>query len=397
VGLGDEISVDYAEDMAMAGDCYVMLAGLDLAGHDAVLAGLGAAAAGDAPAEEQATLVLAALAAAPGDDKAAMVLRVLAAPAVDAAVTRAGLAALPLRPAPRQGDVWDGFRIGRTLYAGRYTMVVAARDTVEGRDVALKIPRPAMLQDEVFTAGFLREAWIGATARGAGVARYIELPPERRRSLYLVMPFYRGETLEARLHRAPPVGLPDGIGIALKLCAAVQGLAAIQVVHRDLKPDNVMLLERGEVRLLDLGLAYLPGIDMQDAVLPGGTLRYMAPELMRGVPANARSEVFALAVTIYRMFAGGAFPFGQREAAPLARLRPDLPGWLGQILKCALAPDPAARFADAGGLAAALREGLIAGTDDAAPPPRLTRLLVWQVLTALFALGFLVLLIRALR
>ena len=86
----------------------------------------------------------------------------------------------------------------------------------------------------------------------------IDVPRARRTCLYLVMPLYHGETLEARLNRGPFVNLPEGIGIALKLCEAIQDLSAIQVIHRDIKPDNVMLSEaRGEVKLLDLGLAFL--------------------------------------------------------------------------------------------------------------------------------------------
>jgi serine/threonine protein kinase len=264
--------------------------------------------------------------------------------------------------------------------------------------VALKIPLPSMLQDKVFSAGFMREAWIGSTVRGNNIARYIELPAERRSSLYLVLPFYKGETLEARLRRGPAFLLPDGIGIALKLCEAVQDLAAIQIIHRDIKPENIMLLPNNEIKLLDLGLAYLPGIDMQEAARPGGTLRYMAPELLQGVQANPRTEVFALGITIYRMFAGGAYPFGQREAVPLSRLRPDLPSWLGRILQRALAPEPAERFADAAAFAIALQAALTSGVGDAPKATRfLNRVQLWQALTLIFGAGFFFLLLRELQ
>jgi serine/threonine protein phosphatase PrpC len=381
IGLDLELAVDYAEGRAEAGDIFLLISGMVSETMESVQA----AFAFDLPAGN-------------GPAASAILLEILAAPA-PGTETRSALADLPLRPEPRLGDVWDGFEIGRTIYRGRYTVLKYARDKVENREVVLKIPLPTMLQDEVFAAGFMREAWIGATVRGGNVARYIELPPERRSSLYLVMPFYRGETLEARLNRPPVVSLPEGAGIALKLCEAVQDLAAIQIVHRDIKPDNIMLLANNGVKLLDLGLAYLPGIDLQDVVKPGGTLRYMAPELLNGVQAGPRSEVYALGVTIYRMFCAGAYPFGQREAVPFARLRPDLPSWFGRILQTALEPDPAARFADAGELAAALHEGLVTGKQDFAPPRRwkLNQLRIYQLLTALFAAGFLILLARALR
>jgi hypothetical protein len=378
IGLDLEISVDFEDIEVLPGDRLLLVSGLEPAPPEAVVAAF--------------DLRLPA-----GGDVSAIVLDVFAAP--DAPAKHGDLADLPLRPAPREGDVWDGFVIGKTIYRGRYTILKLARDTLENREVVLKIPLPAMLQDEIFSAGFMREAWIGSTVRGPNVARYIELPPERRSSLYLVMPYYRGETLEARLNRPPPMPLPDGIGIALKLCEAVQDLAAIQIVHRDLKPDNIMLLENNEVRLLDLGLAYLPGIDVRDAVKPGGTLRYMAPELLRGVQANPRSEVYSLAVTLYRMFAGGAYPYGQREPVPLARLRPDLPRWLGKILQTAMAAEPSERFADAGEMAKSLYEGLVSGAEDEPRRRRFqpTKLQLWQAATAVFASGFFVLLMRMLR
>jgi len=401
VGLDVQLSVDFAEDDVQPADRYVLVSGLEDHAAEALYAALAARLEGASlPPGDLAETLLAVLGHSHAPDKAAMVLDVLAVPAAPADAQVVNMTDLPLRPEPREGDVWDGFVIGRTLYRGQYTVLKAAHDTLENREVALKIPLPTMLTDEIFTAGFMREAWIGAAVRGPGIVRYLNLPADRRSSLYLVMPLYAGETLEARLMRAPLVSLPEGLGIALKLCEAVQALAAIQIVHRDIKPENIMLLADNEVRLLDLGLAYLPGIDMQGAARPGGTIRYMAPELLRGTAANARSEVFALAVTIYRMFSAGPFPFGQREPVPLARLRPDLPGWLGAVLGQALSTEPAARFADAGALAAALQRGLIGGLELMDRPrslPLWRRVWVWQMIAAGFALGFFGLLARALR
>lgn len=379
IGLDLEVSVDYVEEVAEIGDSYLLVSGL---------------------ADDSREAMNAAFALTSGEDigSASMVLDIMEIPLPEAASSGvAYFAGLPIRPPPREGDEWDGFVIGKTLYRGRYTFLKAAYDSIGKREVALKIPLPSMLHDEIFAAGFMREAWIGTTVRGASIARYLELPPDRRSSLYLVMPLYKGETLEARLNRVPLVSLPEGIGIALRLCEAVQDLAAVQIVHRDIKPDNIMLLANNEIRLLDLGLAYLPGIDLADAAKPGGTIRYMAPELLRGSAANARTEVFALAVTLYRMFSAGAYPFGQHEAVPLARLRPDLPHWLGQCLARALAPVSAERYADADEFALALQAGLVDGTEDngaLAKPFPFSRLQIWQALAFFFAAGFLFLLLR---
>ncbi|MDE1906729.1 MAG: protein kinase, partial [Rhodospirillales bacterium] len=266
LGLAAELALDLGEAEVEVGDVYLLIAGLNGGeGVYPVLLPL-LARAGE---EGLADAALAALAGLPSPDKSVMALRVQSVPdAGEDDTARSALAHLPIRPAPREGDVWDDFEIGTALFRGRYTRLMAAKDLRTKREVALKIPLPSMLQDEVFTAGFMREAWIGAAVRSQNVVEYIELPPERRSALYLVMPLYHGETLEKRLNHAPLMSLPEGMGIAFRLCEAVQDLAAIEVVHRDLKPDNVMLLETGEVRLLDLGLAYLPGIDAANAARP---------------------------------------------------------------------------------------------------------------------------------
>ncbi len=377
LGLEDDLALGFHEDETEPGDIYLLLAGAGL--PELVYAALSPLAA--LPFTGVEVLAARALAMLSGPNKSVMALRIEAVPAAEESDASAHLADLPIRPPPKEGDVWDEFAIGKTLFRGRYTILKSAIDNRNGQEVALKIPLKSMLQDEVFAAGFMREAWIGTTVRSACVVRYIDLPAARRTCLYLVMPLYHGETLEARLHRAPPVNLPEGIGIALKLCEAIQDLAAIQVIHRDIKPDNVMLPEgRGGLKLLDLGLAYLPGIDAADAIKPGGTIRYMAPELLRGSPASARTEVYALGVTLYRMFAGGPFPFGQHEKLPLAKMRPDLPRWLGEAMASALAAKPEERFADTGAFARALQAGLAEGHEQPLPIhiPFLTPLRLWQ-------------------
>ncbi len=214
------------------------------------------------------------------------------------------------------------------------------------------------------------------------------------------MPYYRGETLEKRLLRSPRVSFAEGIGIALKLCTAVTELGKHDVIHRDIKPENVMLSTDGDVLLLDLGLAYLAGVDDPEEDRLGGTTRYMAPELFAGIPPDARSEVFSLGVTIYRMFAGGKFPFGQRERRPLSRLRSDLPSWLGNCLQIAVATAPGERYADAETFARALENGLVRG-DMKANGRRPWRLHIsplrwWQAATLLFAAWTLFLLLSRL-
>jgi serine/threonine protein phosphatase PrpC len=386
VGLDAEAQAEVAEIEARADDRIALISaalvdGLSEAALAKRLAREGdaeSAAEGLVEGREQGTVV---------------VLDVVAPPASRLDDLAADFARLPVKPPPREGELFDGFLVGRTLYRGRYTLLKRARDVLEERDVVLKLPLPALTQDPVFQAGFLREAWIGAKLRSRWTVEYFDLSPERRSALYLVMPFYRGATLDERLNRPPPVSLAEGVGVGLSLCDAIADLAQRQVVHRDIKPENVFLLDSGEVKLLDLGLAALPGIDDPEADALGGTTRYMAPELFRGAPASERTEVFSLGVTLYRLFTGD-FPFGRREPYPLARVRPDLPPWLGAVLARALEMEPSARYANAGALREALAYGL-AHEDWRGPPLRRRdwRRALWPATAALLALACLSLIV----
>lgn len=350
VGADSELLLDTSDDGAAVGDRYVLLTpGARLAalddGPDALVAQMESAGS------------------------SAIVIDILAMPAPERDEIAAAFADLPLRPPPHEGDLWDGFHIGRRLFTSRYTVLHLAADTIEHREVVLKIPLPGIVSDPVFRAGFLRESWIGTRIESPWVARYLALAPGRQTALYLAMPYYEGQTLEQRLATPPPVDLIGGLGIAVKLCRAVADLERLQIIHRDIKPENILLLPDGGVRLLDLGIAFLPGVDLPDQAALGGTTRYMAPELFKGGTPDPRSEVYALAMTFYRMWTGGKFPFGQREAIPLARLRPDLPPWLGSCLAQALDWDPQKRFANSESFVQALDSGLVFGDWDR-PPTR---------------------------
>ena len=403
LGGDAELHIDYSEDEPQRSDRYIILSKGAYTGVGQFAKKLVVSASPQAVAESLAAVQNANDG---GREATCLVIEIAQIPEANFDELSATFEKLPLRGAPRDGENWDGFILKRTLYRSRYTTLKLAHDTVNDRDVVLKIPLSAMLHDQVFRSGFLREAWVGATVHSPRIATYIDVPAERRSSLYLVLPYYRGETLEARLTRPPPISYLDGIGLALQLCAAVEDLAAYQIVHRDLKPDNVLLLSAGEIKLIDLGMAYLPGVDEPDDDRLGGTTRYMAPELFRKVPADQCSEVFSLGVTIYRLFSGGAFPFGQRESVPLQRLRPDLPAWVGECLKKAIENDRSKRFQNAGEFAKALEQGLnkanleIAKAPETAAlshPRRITALRLWQSAALLFAAAFLVTLILLLR
>lgn len=357
------------------------------------------------PQTSAGQIVAAALDAGSRDNATALVLDVLALPPLDEIGLEATLAALPLLPLPKPGDVVDGFELLEQVSDARYSRLFRARDGHDGREVALKFPHPRLEGEGIYRRAFLREAAVAAQVRSAHVAEVIELPPERQTRLYSVMPFYVGETLEQRLKRHP-VSLADGIAIASQLGRAVDALHRRRVVHRDIKPDNVLLLKAGGLRLLDLGVARLPGIETApDEDIPG-TPSYLAPEMFDGNAGDERTDVYALGVTLYRMFSGH-YPYGETEAfarprfgrrQPLAHYRPDLPAWLDAVLARATAVQADDRYAHVADLVSDLEAGFAgaAGTAPQRRQPLYARnpLRFWQGLSLLLLIALLISLAR---
>jgi hypothetical protein len=392
LGTDSRVLLDYQEEAVLAGDRLILLS--DLGAIDRRM--LAALCRRAQPAQDLAG-DLAAFPAEDGIRRAALVIDVQAVPEPTVSAAEAALTDLPLAPIPREGENRDGWLIGRTLHRGAYTLLKHAVDIRTNQPVVLKFPLPAMLNDRVFQAGFARETWVGTSIHSPVIARVIPPEPGRRSSLYIVMPYYRGETLEARITREPYVSGSEILAIALQLCRAVEDLRAIQVLHRDLKPDNVMLVAGGGLRLLDLGLAYLTGVEAAAAQGPAGTLRYMAPEVVRGAAPGDASEVYALGVVLHRLAAGGRFPRpGADVAAGLSRARPDLPDGFAVAIAAALDWEAAKRPPHAGILAEALsRAQQQAGVSRLARRRRLDPLTVWRGLAVV--LGLALILALALR
>jgi len=232
------------------------------------------------------------------------------------------------------------------------------------------------------------------------VGRVIQLPPGRQTCLYTVMPLYQGELLETRLSRNPTLGLEEGRNIAVRLARAVAALHRAGIIHRDVKPDNVILEAGGSLKLIDLGVVRVPGLENFPPGEIPGTQAYMAPEMFAGEPGNEATDIYALGVTIFRAFTG-EFPYGNLDATSPPRrnrprnfsaLRPDLPAWLQTALARAIAIDPARRFHDMTEFALEIEAGPARAAGPIRRPPTLYErapLQVWQGLAALLALALL--------
>jgi serine/threonine protein phosphatase PrpC len=349
-------------------------------------------------------LVAAALDAGSTDNCTALVVDVVELPTAESADVGAPIMQLPLIPVPVAGEAVDGFVLKVLVSEGRYSRLFGAVDEIEGGEVVLKFPKPQVAAVATYRAAFVREAWVGARVNSPWVGRIIELPPGRQTCLYTVMPLYPGELLENRLARRPAIGLEEGRNITIKLARAAAALHRVDIIHRDIKPDNIILEAQGSLKLIDLGVVRVPGLeDFPPEDIPG-TPAYMAPEMFGGEPGNEATDIYALGVTMFRAFTG-EYPYGNVDATSqprrsrpkaLSALRPDLPAWLQGALGRAIAADPAERFRDMNEFAMEMETG------PARPPITIRRQLTllerapvrfWQGVAALLALAVVLLLL----
>jgi serine/threonine protein phosphatase PrpC len=323
------------------------------------------------PENSAETLARMALENGSQDNITALIVDVISLPPPDRSLLRDAITALPLLDLPRVGQCVDGYGLEKVISTGRYSSLFLAREPGKPNPLVLKFPHPKVASEREYYDAFLREAWIGARVHSPWVAEVIEPEPGRQSRLYTVMPYYAGQTLEQRIEHGGPIALDAGIGLALQLCKAVHALHRLRIIHRDIKPDNVLLLEHSGLKLLDLGVARLPAFAEDSNTPIPGTPSYMAPEQFNGERGTVASDVFATGATLYRLFAQGVYPYGEIEpfctprfhgrCKPLSRCRPDLPSWLDAVLARALAIDPKERYADVLELAYELESGLAKG------------------------------------
>lgn len=264
------------------------------------------------------------------------------------------------------------YEVTASIGAGGMGEVYLARDVELDRTVALKVlPRTGDEDDEERIRRFLQEARAAITLNHPNVAHIYDVGEEGG-IRFMAMEYVEGETLRARMMREP-LSLDAALEIATQVASALGSAHAAGIIHRDVKPENVMLRPDGYVKVLDFGLAKLTvrGATRDETTMvvhtaPGivmGTMHYMSPEQLRGDDVDARADVFSLGVLLYEMV-GGRRPFEASSASgiiaailtePPPPLHEGIPAEVRAIVTKALAKNRNERFANAREMAAALK------------------------------------------
>jgi serine/threonine protein kinase len=256
-------------------------------------------------------------------------------------------------PTIAPGGTIGAYRLEEPLGEGAGGVVFRAR-TRDDAAVAVKVLRPERSTDDVLHARFRREARLAREIDSRHVVPILEIG-ELEGVAYLVMPFYTGGSLAARVRSRGRLGLDETVQLAAELGRGLDALHRHGILHRDVKPSNVLLTEDGTAALTDFGLARTAdSTRLTEEGQVVGTPHYLAPEVIEGREATNASDVYGLGCVLHECLVGTP-PFAGRALAEIAfahlvdpppdahELRPELPPDAGAALLSALAKNPADR------------------------------------------------------
>ncbi|MDX3773258.1 protein kinase [Chromatiaceae bacterium AAb-1] len=357
LGAAPDVSIDYQQLLLKTEDILLLLTdGISDVLDEAQLLQL--VQQHQADLSYAASMLTAAASAAGSDDNlTAMLVQVQ-----QLAVVTSGMPVLDAQlavPGELQPDrLFDGYRVIRRLHASHRSHLYLVEDSETRQQMVLKAPATDMAADEAYLQRLMLEDWIARRVNSQHVIRAI--PAVRpRHYIYTVAEYIAGQTLRQWLSDHPQPSLSQVRDIIAQVGKGLQALHRAEILHQDLRPENIMIDADGRVKIIDLGSARVAGLaelhgEMNHQGL--GTAIYAAPEYFLGEAGTERSDLFSLAVLCYHMLSG-RFPYGTRVArchtlAQQKRLQylsvcddhSDIPRWLDETLKKALQMQPEQRY-----------------------------------------------------
>jgi serine/threonine protein kinase len=276
------------------------------------------------------------------------------------------------------------YRIVRKLGEGGMSNVFLTEDVRTGKFVALKLLAPRVVADEIYRLRLLREAHVISSVQHRNIAAVYEADQFQDQP-YIAMEYVEGETVSDRLV-AGPLPIDHAVWIAAETANALAAAHKGGIVHRDVKPSNIIIQPSGHIKVMDFGLAKFEELEgyaedeatgaMRNLTARGtilGTVNYMCPEQAKGESCDFRADIYSLGVVLFEMLTGrapftGAYAFAvlkliiNEMPAPISTLRADVPPELEAIAAQAMSKLPVDRFQSAAAMEAALRALLPAQT-----------------------------------
>lgn len=268
------------------------------------------------------------------------------------------LSGLPLPPPLQPRMELDGYLLLRELHVSHRSHVYLAADKESGITVALKVPSIDLQNDAAYLERFMMEEWIARRISSAHVLKPCGIS-RKRNYLYVAMEYVEGMTLAQWMIDNPRPDIESVRNIVEQIARGLTAFHRMEMLHQDLRPENIIIDSTGTVKIIDFGSVQVAGIGeaIPDVMtdIPG-TVQYMAPEYFLGEPGSTRSDMFSLGIITYQMLCG-RLPYGARVPKARSRtaqlkliydsvLNPDheIPAWIDSVLKKAVHPDPSKRY-----------------------------------------------------
>ena len=253
----------------------------------------------------------------------------------------------------------DGYRIVREIHASARSHIYLALDLESRALVALKTPSTDLQEDREHLERFLMEEWIARRINSPHVLKPYPRMRERR-FLYVAMEYIEGQTLAQWMTDNPRPDLETARGIVEQIARGLQAFHRMEMLHQDLRPQNIMIDRTGTVKIIDFGSVSVAGVDERASPVERsgilGTLQYTAPEYFVGDAGSERSDQYSLGVIAYQMLSG-RLPYGAEAARVRTRTaqrrlryttlideQRGIPSWVDAALRKAVHPEPLERY-----------------------------------------------------
>jgi serine/threonine protein phosphatase PrpC len=359
LGVNPQIEIDYQMVRLERGDTFVLVT-------DGIYEHLNARRMAKAVKEGAADLDTAAKAiveqayeAGSQDNLTVQIVRVDELPESSASEVFGQPSELPLPPLLEARSVFDGYRIVRELHGSSRSHIYLAVDIETDTLVAIKIPSIDLRGDPAYLKRFMLEEWVARRIDSPHVLK--PCPPSRKRNfLYVVTEYIEGQTLTQWMIDNPSPSLETVRGIVEQIAKGLRAFHRKEMLHQDVRPDNIMIDSTGTVKIIDFGSTRITGV--AEAAPSGnrndilGTQQYTAPEYFIGEQATSRSDLFSLGVVTYQMLTG-RLPYGAQVAQartrsqfskltyrPAAHGSREVPVWIDGALEKAVHPNPYKRY-----------------------------------------------------
>ena len=293
------------------------------------------------------------------------------------------LSALPFPPTLQARMEFDGYKIIRDIYISSRSHVLLAQDIETGLQVVIKIPSVELRNDEAYLERFLMEEWVAKRLENAHILK-AAIATRKRNYIYIVTEFIEGKTLAQWIIDNPNPDVETVRDIVEQISKGLLGFHRQEMLHQDLRPNNIMIDKDGTVKIIDFGAVHVSGLEETSGLARRqhvlGTAQYTAPEYFLGEFGTRRSDLYSLGVIAYQMLSG-KMPYGTEMAKARSKLaqrnvpyrtvldeNKEIPAWLDDALQKAVHPDPLKRYGELSEFVFDLRQPSAASLNKTRPP-----------------------------